>query len=228
MDGFKQAAGEAAAEMVESGMVVGLGTGSTAVWAVRRIGAKLREGSLQNISAVATSVATAEEARLVGIPLLGEEEAPTVDLTIDGADEVDPQWNLIKGGGGALLREKIVAEMSRRFVVVVEERKWVSRLGAAFRLPVEVVEFGWTGQARFLLDQWGAEAAVRLRPDGSRFRTDQGNLILDCAFPGGIGNPANVAQRLSSRAGIVEHGLFLGMTGAVVTAGLDGVRVDRR
>jgi ribose 5-phosphate isomerase A len=228
MEVLKRAAGEAAADLVRSGMVVGLGTGSTAVWAVRRIGQRLSEGGLRDVVAVATSVATAEEARRLGIPLLGDEEAPVVDLTIDGADEVDGDWNLIKGGGGALLREKIVAEMSRELVVVVEERKWVSRLGASFRLPVEVVEFGWKGQVRFLKELWGADAAVRLRHGGEAFRTDQGNLILDCAFPGGIANPPEVAERLSSRAGVVEHGLFLGMTTAVVTAGREGVRVERR
>lgn len=228
MDEWKRMAGEAAAEMVESGMVVGLGTGSTAVWAVRRIGERLREGGLRDVVGVATSVATAEEARRVGIPLLGEEESPVVDLTIDGADEVDPRFDLIKGGGGALLREKIVAQMSRRMAVVADESKRVERLGVRFRLPVEVVEFGWKGQARFLREEWGAEASVRMRADGPAFRTDQGNLILDCAFPEGIADARAVARRLEARAGVVEHGLFLGLATELVTAGPDGVRVQRR
>ena len=218
----KQAAAERAVELVESGMVVGLGTGSTAIFATRRIGTLLRDGVLRDIVGFPTSLATAAEARRLGIPLLDEELPRSIDLTIDGADEVDPELNLIKGGGGALLREKIVAEASRREVIVVDESKLSPVLGTRWALPVEVIPFGWRSQQRYI-ESLGAKIAVRTGANGKPFRTDQGNLILDCAF-GPIGNPGELARCLRARAGVVEHGLFLGIARDLFVAGADGVR----
>ena len=219
---LKQAAAERAVDFVESGMVVGLGTGSTAIFATRRIGALLRDGTLRGVIGFPTSRATADEARRLGIPLLAEELPRTLDVTIDGADEVDPQLDLIKGGGGALLREKIVAEASRREVIVVDESKLSPVLGTRRALPVEVVPFGWRSQARFL-EALGGRVLVRQDAHGAPFRTDQGNLVLDCTF-GPIARPAELAQRLGARAGIVEHGLFLGLATDLIVAGASGVR----
>jgi ribose 5-phosphate isomerase A len=219
---FKQQAAEAAVTEVRSGMTLGLGTGSTAVFATRRIGALIAAAELRDVVAFATSDATRREAETLGIPLLDEEMPRDLDLTIDGADEVDPELNLIKGGGGAQLREKIVAQASRREIIVVDESKLSPQLGTRHALPIEVIEFGWAAQGRFI-ESLGATITVRANPDGSQFRTDQGNLVLDAAF-GPIGDLATLAGALASRAGIVEHGLFLGLTSTVVVAGAGGVR----
>lgn len=220
--GMKQQAAEAAVAEVESGMAVGLGTGSTAIFATRRIGELVRRGALRDLVAFATSEDTRREAEALGIPMLGEELPRDLDLTIDGADEVDPQLNLIKGGGGAHLREKIVAQASARELIVVDETKLSPRLGTRHALPVEVLEFGWASQARYL-ESLGATTTVRVGSDSEWFRTDQGNLILDCAF-GPIEDPSALADQLAGRAGIVEHGLFLGLTSAVIVASRAGVR----
>jgi ribose 5-phosphate isomerase A len=207
-------------------MVVGLGHGSTAIYAVRCVAQLLREGRLENVLGVACSRQVEEEARELGIPLTTLNEHPTVDLTIDGADEVDPDLNLIKGGGGALLREKIVAQASRREVIVVDESKFSPALGTHWPVPVEVVPFGWRSQAAYL-ESLGGHATLRLGAGGTPFETDQGNLILDCQF-GPISDPACLAARLDERAGIVEHGLFLGLATDVIVAGRQGVRHIRR
>ena len=222
---LKRLAGEQAAALVESGMLVGLGTGSTAIFATRRIGALLRSGELQDIVAIATSLATDAAARELGIPVLSDDIPKEVDITIDGADEVDPALDLIKGGGGALLREKIVAQASRREVIVVDESKLSPRIGTRWALPVEVLEFGWRSQARFL-EAIGAEVVPRQR-DGELFRTDQGNMILDCRF-GPITDPPALSVVLGARAGIVEHGLFVGIAHDLIVAGVDGVRHVQR
>jgi ribose 5-phosphate isomerase A len=154
--------------------------------------------------------------------MMTEDLPRALDVTIDGADEVDPQLNLIKGGGGALLREKLVAQATTREVIVVDESKLSPRLGTKHVLPVEVLPFGWRSQARFL-ESLGAKYVVRQRPDGRDYHTDQGNLILDCDF-GQIADAEKLAIALEHRAGIVEHGLFLGLTHNVVVAGSDGVR----
>jgi ribose 5-phosphate isomerase A len=218
---FKQAAAEHALTFVQSGMVVGLGTGSTAIFATRRLGVLMQSGALRDVVGFPTSKATADAARAAGIPLLDEECPRAIDVTIDGADEVDPQLNLIKGGGGALLREKIVAEASRREIIVVDESKLSPALGTRWPLPVEVVPFGWRSQARFL-EALGARVVVRAGSDGKPFHTDQGNLVLDCAF-GPIAKPVDLARRLADRAGIVEHGLFLGLATDLLVAGAAGV-----
>jgi ribose 5-phosphate isomerase A len=217
----KQQAAEYAVGFVESGMVVGLGTGSTAVFAVRRIAALLESGQLRSVVGVATSLRTEAEACRLGIPITDLEAHPTVDLTIDGADEVDPSLNVIKGAGGALLREKIVAQASRREVIVVDAGKPSPRLGTRQPLPVEVVSFGWGSQRRFL-EGLGARVTVRETSPGQPFLTDQGNLILDCAF-GPIADPMALARELDARAGIVGHGLFLGLVTDLLVAGEHGV-----
>jgi ribose 5-phosphate isomerase A len=217
----KQQAADRAVEYVESGMMVGLGAGSTAILVTRRIGQLLREGRLRDIVGFPCSSEIETEARALGIPITLDPSA-AVDLTIDGADEVDPELNLIKGGGGALLHEKIVAQASLREIIIVDESKLSPALGTHWPLPVEVIPFGWHSQKRFL-ESLGARVAVRQQSDGTPFRTDQGNLILDCAF-GPIRQPAALAARLDARTGIVEHGLFLGLATEVIVAGASGIR----
>ena len=224
---LKQEAAEFAVQFVHSGMVVGLGTGSTAIFATRRIGALLRTGKLQNITAFATSKATQEEAEQLGIPMMDDSLPLAIDLTIDGADEVDPQFNLIKGGGGALFREKIVAQASAREIIVVDDSKLSDRLGTRFALPVEVSPFGWRSQLRFL-ESLGARCIIRKnKQDGSQFVTDSGNMILDCNF-GPIADVNALAAQLGARAGIIEHGLFLGIATDVIVAGESGIRHLKR
>lgn len=217
----KREAGEHAAGWVEPGMVVGLGTGSTAIHAVRRIAARLRDGSLDRIVGIPTSQATADAAAGLGIPLGSLAEHPVIDLTIDGADEVDPNLALIKGAGGAQLREKIVAQASQREVIIVDPSKLVPRLGTHHPVPVEVAAFGATPEAEYLEDL-GAEVSLRRAVGATPFVTDEGNWILDCAF-GPIRDVERLAHRLDRRAGVVAHGLFLGLTTDLVVAGADGI-----
>jgi ribose 5-phosphate isomerase A len=217
----KQQAAHRAVEYVQSGMTVGLGAGSTALLATRRLGQLLREGRLRDIIGFPCSREIEAEARCLGIPLTMNPPA-LVDLTIDGADEVDPDMNLIKGGGGALLHEKIVAQSSHREIIIVDETKLSPVLGTHWPLPVEVIPFGWHTQRDFLVSL-GAQVSLRRRGDGTPFRTDQGNLILDCAF-GPIPHPSDLAAQLDRRTGIVEHGLFIGVATEVIVAGADGIR----
>lgn len=219
---LKAMAAAAAVELVQPGMVIGLGFGSTAAYATRLIGERLASGALRDIAGVPCAEGTATLAREVGIPLTTLDEVSEVDLTIDGADEVDPQMALIKGGGGALLREKMVAQASRRVAIIVDESKLSPALGTRFALPVEVVDFGQRATARWL-ESHGGKARLRLRSDGQPFRTDQGNLILDWAC-GPIADPAALAARLAARAGIVEHGLFVGLATDLFVASAAGVR----
>ncbi len=223
---LKQQAAEKAVEFVESGMVVGLGHGSTAIFAVQRIAHLIKTGQLHDILGIPASRHIEAEARRLGIPLTTLDAHPAIDLTIDGADEVDPQLNLIKGGGGALLREKMVAQASRREIIVVDESKLSPALGTRWALPIEVVEFGWGAQVVYLRSL-GGEPALRRKEDDTPFYTDQGNLILDTRF-GPITDPAALAARLESRAGIVEHGLFLDLATDVIVGGQDGLRHLRR
>jgi len=223
---LKQQAAERAVEFVKSGMIVGLGYGSTAAFAVRRIAQLLQEGQLRDILGVPCSLQVQEEAQRLGIPLTTLDEHPVIDLTIDGADEVDPHLDLIKGGGGALLREKIVAQASRREMIVVDESKLSPALGTRWSVPVEVVPFGWRSQAAYL-EALGARLVLRQNTDGTLFKTDQGNLILDCHF-GPISQPAQLAARMSERAGIIEHGLFLGLATDVIVASDQGIRHLKR
>lgn len=222
---LKQQAGEFAADFVQTGMIVGLGSGSTAIFATCRIAHSLGSGALTDIRAIPTSLATEAAAIKLGIPLTTLAEAPRIDITIDGADEIDPDFNLIKGGGGAHLREKIVAQATERLVIVADDSKLVDQLGTTWAIPVEVIPFGWEAQAAYL-ESLGAAPQLRMAGDAP-FHTDQGNLILDADF-GPIADPAALARQLESRAGIVEHGLFIGMARDVVVAGAGGVRHLRK
>jgi ribose 5-phosphate isomerase A len=219
---YKQQAAERAVEFVQPGMVVGLGTGSTAIFAVRRIARLIHDGGLKNIFGFATSRAVWKEAQGLGISMMSEDMPNSLDLTIDGADEVDPDLNLIKGKGGALLREKIAAQASRRVIIVADDSKLSPRLGTQHAVPVEILSFGWRSQFRYL-ESLGAQVKIRYNADGSPFVTDSGNIILDCNF-GPIVNVAGLAARLSARAGIAEHGLFLGLATDLIVAGKDGIR----
>jgi ribose 5-phosphate isomerase A len=221
-DALKQRAAAHAVQFVQAGMVVGLGTGSTAIHAVREIAAALHQGALRDIVAFATSRIIWAEAVRLGIPMLTEDMPRAIDLTIDGADEIDPRLNLIKGGGGALLREKITAQASQRLIIVADDSKLSDRLGTHEALPVEVLPYAWRSQQRFLA-ALGARVSVRQTPDGQDRRTDQDNMILDCAF-GPIADATTLASTLSARAGIIGHGLFLDLADDVIIAGPDGIR----
>lgn len=219
-DTYKKMVGEAAARLVEDGMVIGLGSGTTAAFLVRALAERLR-GGLRIVGAVPTSRETAQLASSLGIPLVTLETHPTLDLDIDGADEIDPQLNLIKGAGGALLREKIVASSARRFVVISDSSKLVPHLGTRFALPVEVVPFALSFVRR-RLEVLGASAQPRVR-EGQLYVTDNQNYILDCRFPGGIADPASLQTQIRAIAGVVDHGLFLGMAQQALVAGPQGL-----
>ena len=210
-DQEKEAAGRAAAKLVRDGDIVGLGTGSTAYFAVVALGERVKAGL--KIIGIPTSVQTADLARAVGIPLTTLDEHPEIDITIDGADEVDPRLNLIKGGGGALTREKVVASVSKKMVVVADSGKIVAALGK-FPLPVEVIAFARTVIEKKIVSL-GGSPKLRLKPDGGAYLTDNGNQILDCSF-GQIADPAVLAQELNGMPGVVEHGLFIGLAKLVV------------
>jgi ribose 5-phosphate isomerase A len=218
----KEAAGRAAAKLVREGDIVGLGTGSTAYFAVVALGERVKSGL--KIVGIPTSIATAELARQLGIPLTTLDEHPQIDITIDGADEIDPKLNLIKGGGGALLREKVVASVTKKMVVAVDSTKVVPALGK-FPLPVEIIPF-----ARRVMEKkiasLGAATKLRMRPDGQPFVTDNGNQILDCSF-GRIADPAALAGELDGTPGVVEHGLFIGLAELVLVGRADRVEEMR-
>lgn len=225
---LKQQAANQVLAYIQSGMTVGLGGGSTSLLAVRGLAQMLSRGALTGIRGIPCSTAVEREARSLGIPLTTLEDVspgPTghrIDLTFDGADEVDPNLNLIKGGGGALLREKIVAQSSRREVIIVDESKLSPALGTRWPVPVEVIPFGWRTQFSFL-ESLGARPELRLGQDGAPYVTDQGNYILDSSF-GPLADPAALAARIDARTGIVCHGLFLGLADEVIVAGAFGIR----
>ncbi len=221
-DALKRDAAARALESVRDGMVLGLGTGSTIRFFLDLLGERVRAGDLSDVVGVPTSRRTAEIARDLGIRVSRLRSQPRLDLTVDGADEVDPKGNLIKGLGGALLREKIVAQASDRFIVIVDEGKVVHRLGTRSPLPVEVTRFGSSGHQAFVAGL-GAEVTLRREADGSRYVTSNGNYILDARFPDGIEDPVELDTALRARAGIVENGLFLGMTSRALVAAPDGV-----
>ena len=221
-DALKKEAAVYAVRFIEPGMTVGLGTGSTAIHAVREIARRHTAGELPGIKAFATSSDIARVAREAGLPLIDDTGPQAIDVTIDGADEVDPQLNLIKGGGGALFHEKIVAQATKRQVIIIDEAKMSPRLGTLHALPVEVVPFGGESQ-RVFLEQLGGNSVLRTKADGTPFITDEGNIIYDCAF-GPIEDPEELAAELRARTGIVEHGLFLGMTDDLVIGTPDGLR----
>ncbi len=224
---LKQQAAQRALEYVRSGMRLGLGTGSTTAYFVDLVGECLRAGELWEIAGVPTSERTAEQARAGGIPLTTLAEAGRLDLAVDGADEVDPELNLIKGLGRALLREKVVAIHADRFVVVVDESKLVPRLGSRAPLPVEILPFEWPVHLCWL-NSLGCQAELMREEGGAPAVTDNGNYLALCRFPAGISDPAALARQLADRPGIVEHGLFLGMADTVVVAGRQGIRILER
>ncbi len=223
---FKQMAAEAAVDSITSGMVVGLGHGSTAIFAMRKIAALMHNGTLTNILGIPCSLQTKQQATELGIPLTTLEEHPNVDVTIDGADEIDSKMNMIKGGGGALLREKIVAQTSKKCIYIADETKYSEYLGEKWAVPVEVLHFGWRATSAFI-ESLGATVSVRYMSDGTHFLTDQKNLILDCNF-GIMHSPAIIATAMKSRAGIVEHGLFVGIADEIIIAGANGLRFIKR
>jgi len=225
-DLWKKAAAEAAAQLVESGMVVGLGTGSTAAFVVSALGRRIKEERLR-IVGIPTSERTAAQARSLRVPLTSLAKHTQIDLTIDGADEVERgTLFLIKGHGGALLREKIVAAASKRMVVVADETKIVDRLGSRFSVPVEVVPFGWEA-TREKLRQLGANPELRMATKTKPYVTDGGHYIMDCAY-GPMTAPKETAHHLDHVVGVVEHGLFLGYAAKVYVGGRDGVKILER
>jgi ribose 5-phosphate isomerase A len=221
----KKRAGFKAAEFVEDGMSVGLGTGSTAHWLVERLGERVRDEGLR-VRCVPTSRRTEEQARSLGLPLVSLGEVLELDLAIDGADEIGPGLALIKGGGGALLREKLVASAARRFVVIADASKRVGVLGR-FPLPVEVVPFAWELTARRVAAVTKAEALLRRDEGGEPYVTDNGNFILDCRC-GEIPDPARTERGLKALAGVVESGLFVGMADLAVVSTEVGVEIIDR
>jgi ribose 5-phosphate isomerase A len=223
----KERAALEAVQEVKSGQILGLGTGSTTRFAVIAIGEAYRAGRLERIVGVSTSDATAELAAQYGIPLDPLEKHPAIDLAIDGADEVDPRLDLIKGLGGALLREKAVEVRARRFLVIVDESKLVPKLGTKAPLPVEVVRADAATLAETLAARESCAPTLR-GGEASPFVTDNGNLILDCRFGSGIADPAALAARLDADPRVKAHGLFLRMASEVIVAGADGTRRLRR
>ncbi len=221
----KQQAAEHAVQSIESGMVLGLGTGSTVNFALEALAQRLRDGDLRNIKGVPSSTDTESLARELGIPLTSFDEVNVIDLGFDGADEVDGSLRLIKGGGGALLREKVLAQASQRNLIIVDESKQSARLGSRWALPVEVLPFCWKLEAGYI-QSLGAEVLLRRDSTGSPRLTDEGNVILDCNF-GPIDDPESLDARLNQRAGIVEHGLFIGLASEVIIAGKEGIQVLR-
>lgn len=224
MEKGKEAAGIKAAEIVRPGMVLGLGTGSTVAFFLEALGARYGAGELPGIVGVPTSLRTEAHAQELGIPLRTLEEVRALDVTVDGADEVDPKLDLIKGLGGALLREKMVAQATRHLVIIVDAGKIVDRLGTRSPVPLEVVPFGWASHLPFL-QALGADPRLREGPDGDPFLTDNGNLILDCFFSEGISDPGALNRALQRRAGIVESGLFLDLAEEILVGG--EARVER-
>lgn len=217
-DAAKKAAAEAACRHVRDGTIIGLGTGSTADFAVRHIGELVQKGL--RIRGVPTSLKTERLAREVGIPLVDLDDVEEIDVTIDGADEADPALDLIKGLGGALLREKIVASLTKRQIIVVDPSKLVPKLGTRSPLPVEVLPFGAKVVERRLVRE-GHHPTLRVK-DGKPVVTDNGNLVLDLHFPQGIEDPRRLERDLNNVPGVVENGLFLGMTWRVVVGEADG------
>ncbi|GMV50360.1 ribose-5-phosphate isomerase RpiA [Nitrospirales bacterium NOB] len=221
LDSQKRQAAFRAAEYVQDGMVVGLGTGSTARYLILALGERVRAGL--RIQAVPTSHDTAALAKQCGIPLIESDNAWSLDLAIDGADQVDPRWNLVKGGGGALLKEKIVAAAATQFIVMVDHTKLVPSLGGSFPLPIEVVPFGWGSTARHMERISGGRAILRER-NGTVFQTEAGHVILDLHIPP-IEDPRSLETDLNQIPGIVETGLFIGQTGILIVGDAQGVTV---
>jgi ribose 5-phosphate isomerase A len=222
-DEAKKHAAQRAIEFIQAGQIVGLGTGSTAKFAIEGVARLVQDGL--NLTAVATSVATELMAQELGIRVADLNEVAGVDITIDGADEVDDNFNMIKGGGGALTREKLVALASVKRVIIVDEHKLVSMLGEVWPLPVEVLPFGWT-RAALMLTALGCTADLRVN-QGSPFVTDNGNYILDCKFAA-ITNPAETERKIKLLPGVIESGLFTGIADVLVVGFDDRAEIRER
>jgi ribose 5-phosphate isomerase A len=236
---LKKLAAEKAVEEIKTGMIIGLGSGSTFQFAIEKISQKIKSGELKNIFGIPSSSMTEKEAVRLEVPLTSFEnlltnrnqlenqnnEAKTfsIDLTIDGADEVDENLNLIKGGGGAMLREKIIAQESKRILIMIDETKLSKYLGTKFFVPVEVIPFALSAEKKYL-ENIGAKVSIRKNPDGSNYITDEKNYILDANF-GQIKNVIKLADVLNKRAGIVEHGLFVGMQPTIICAKKNGIEI---
>ena len=222
----KKAAAEKGVDHIKSGMILGLGTGSTFVYALNKIARLINKGELKNIAGIPTSKKTEKLAVELGVPLTTLSEQPEIDLTIDGADEVDNNLNLIKGGGGALLREKIIAQASDRNIIIVDESKLSENLGQKWAVPVEIIPFAFEVENKFL-ESIGAVTKLRREKNGEIYITDEGNYIIDANF-GIIDNPTNLAVMLESRAGIVEHGLFIDTTALLIVSTVNGIKEIKR
>ncbi|MBK8944032.1 MAG: ribose-5-phosphate isomerase RpiA [Ignavibacteriae bacterium] len=220
---FKKLAAEKAVEEIQSGMVIGLGSGSTFYYAIQKIGQLIKSGELENIVGISSSDKTSKLANEFGIPLTTFHEKQEIDVTIDGADEVDKYLNLIKGGGAAHLREKVIAQASKKLIIVVDETKLSEKLGTNWAVPVEVLQFAYPLEMKFL-ESINGKPKLRKFENGSPLVTDEGNFILDTNF-GIIQNPFELAEKLENRAGIIEHGLFLKLTSKVIVAGKNGIKI---
>ncbi|PFZ33462.1 ribose-5-phosphate isomerase RpiA [Bacillus wiedmannii] len=216
---LKQLAGEYAANFVKDGMKVGLGTGSTVYWLIQKLGERVKEGL--SFQAVPTSKETEVLAKQLNISLISLNDVQSLDLTIDGADEIDANLQLIKGGGGALLREKIVATSSKELIIIADESKLVTHLGT-FPLPVEIIPFSWK-QTERKIQSLGCQTTLRLK-DNETFITDNNNMIIDCIFPHNISNPANLHTQLKMITGVVETGLFVNMTSKAIIGTKNGIK----
>ena len=216
---LKKLAGEKALDHIEDGMILGLGTGSTVEYTLRKLGQLVKDGL--KIQGIPTSVHTKRIAKEENIPLTTLEEHPDIDVTIDGADEVDSYLNLIKGGGGALTREKIIAFNSKKVIIVIDDSKVVKALGIDFPLPVEVVKFGWSSVKR-VLEELGCEVTLRNIMENEPYITDNGNYILDCDFER-IENPEQIEMQINNIPGVVENGLFIGLVDEVIVGGKQGI-----
>ncbi|MBE7098621.1 MULTISPECIES: ribose-5-phosphate isomerase RpiA [Bacillus cereus group] len=216
---LKQLAGEYAANFVKDGMKVGLGTGSTVYWTIQKLGERVKEGL--SFQAVPTSKETEVLAKQLNISLISLNDVQSLDLTIDGADEIDANLQLIKGGGGALLREKIVATSSKELIIIADESKLVTHLGT-FPLPVEIIPFSWK-QTERKIQSLGCQTTLRLK-NNETFITDNNNMIIDCIFSYNITNPTNLHTQLKMITGVVETGLFVNMTSKVIIGTKNGIK----
>ena len=216
---LKQLVGEYAANFVKDGMNIGLGTGSTVYWTIQKLGQLVQEGLY--FQAVPTSKETEALAKQLNIPLISLNDVQSLDLTIDGADEIDSDLQLIKGGGGALLREKIVASSSKELIIIADESKLVARLGN-FPLPVEIIPFSWK-QTESKVQSLGCQTTLRIK-NNETFITDNNNMIIDCIFPNHISNPANLHEQLKMITGVVDSGLFINMTKKAIIGTKNGIK----
>ncbi|PID58188.1 MAG: ribose 5-phosphate isomerase A [Ignavibacteriae bacterium] len=223
---YKRLAGEAAIKEIESGMVVGLGTGSTVFYFVQKLAEEIRTKNLLDIKAISSSIQTEKLANKLDIPLVTFQEVQEIDVTVDGADEIDKYLNLIKGGGAAHLREKILAQASKKFIVVADESKVSQKLGEKWAVPIEVIKFAYPIIENYI-ESLNGKPDIRLYDNGTPVITDEDNYVIDANF-GIIQNPFELAEKLESKAGIIEHGLFLHMADKIIVGSNDGIKVMER